>query len=614
MVPGIVGEVYRQFALTIAGAVCISALCALTFAPALSAILLRKSVPEEKKNFLFRGFNYGFNGYANFYLKTVRGIISARWGVLLLWFVLLGGIYAAFMHLPTGFIPNEDQGVLFAEVKMPEGASLERTEAIVDKMQTMFDEDMEGIAGVMFVAGYSMLDGATTPNSAFAILTLKPWDDRYPTMREMIKSLIGMKPREGRPDGMNETMPALYAKWSKKFSTIPEATIMTFPPPPISGLGTSGGLEFQLLDQGNKGTDELYKAATELAARAQATGFFSVVQTTFSPYAPRFYLDIDWPKAHKMGIKNDEVNAALQTYYGSVYVNDFNRFNNVYHVTAQAQGEYRDAAQDVLLMKFKNSDGKMVPMQTIAKMREVVGPQNLPRFQLYPSAYIQAQLASNVSTGQGMAMLESLTKDLPGGFGGAWTGMSFQEARVGSVTYLVFALCVIFAFFVLAAQYESWTTPIIILMAVPLGIGGSLLFVWGRGIDINVYTQIGFILMVGLSAKNAILITEFAIEKRRAGESIIESAYEAGRLRLRPIMMTSFAFILGMVPLLIASGAGAVSRHAIGTPVSGGMLTETLVGIYVTPVLFVLLTSAAERAFKKNRHTEPAKVTPETEK
>lgn len=607
MVPGIVGEVYRQFALTIAGAVCISALCALTFAPALAAILLRKSVPEEKKNVFFRGFNYCFNGYADFYQRTVKGVIAARWGVMLLWFGLLLGIYMAFMYLPTGFIPNEDQGALFIEVRMPEGSSLERTEAVVARMQKMLDEDRDGIENVIFVTGFSMLDGAHSTNTAFAILTLKPWDDRYPTTLELIKGKFGMKPAEGRPDGYKETLPALFAKWNERFSQIPEASVMTFPPPPIVGLGTSGGLEFQLEDRGNNGTDEIFKAAQELCQRARETGMFTVVQTTFSPFAPRFFLDIDRDKAQRMGISLTEVFAALQAYYGSVYVNDFNRFDNVYHVTIQAQAEYRDTAQDVLNMEFKNSDGKMVPMEAIAEIREVVGPQVLPRFQLYPSAYIQAQLAEGVSTGEGMTMLRSLADDLPGGFGGDWTGMSFQEASVGNVTVVVFGLCVIFAFFVLAAQYESWSTPLIILMAVPLGIGGALLAVALRGIDINVYTQIGFILMVGLSAKNAILITEFATEKRREGEEIVDAAYEAGRLRLRPIMMTSFAFILGMVPLIVASGAGAVSRHAIGTPVSGGMLTETLIGIYVTPVLFVLLTSAAERAggrFRKALATE----------
>jgi len=594
MVPGITGEIYRQFALTIAGAVCISAMCALTFAPALAAIILRKSKDEKKKNFIFRGFNYCFNGYANFYLRTVKGVIAARRFVLLLWFGLLFAIYSAFTYLPTGFIPNEDQGVFFVEIKLPEGASLERTQVVSRKVQEMFDEDRMGIQNVILVDGYSLLDGAASANSAIGILTLKPWDERYLTKTERVLAWFGIQPKKGRPRGMELSSDALARKWMLRFSKISEAFVMVYQPPPIPGLGASGGVEYQLLDRGNNGIDELYKVAHELCQRARETGMFSSVQTTFSPYAPRYYLNIDRDKVMKMGISLDEVFNALRGYYGSVYVNDFNKFNSVFSVYVQAHGDYRAKPEDVLNMRFKNPDGKMVPISAIAEIREVVGPQRIPRYQLYTTAYVQGQLAGNTSTGQGMAMLEELSKDFPDGFGFNWTGMSFQEAAVGNVTTIVFALCVVFAFFVLAAQYESWSTPVIILMAVPLGIGGALLAVALRGLDVNVYTQIGFILMVGLSAKNAILITEFAVEKRRHGESAVQAAYEAGRLRLRPIMMTSFAFILGIVPLVVASGAGAVSRHAIGTPVCGGMLTETLVGIYVTPVLFVLLITCSE--------------------
>ncbi len=607
MVPGIVGEIYRQFALTIAGAVCISAICALTFAPALSAILLRKSIPEEKKFFFFRWFNTCFNAYANFYLGTVKGVIASRWIVFALWFGLLYLIYHAFMVLPGGFIPNEDQGVLFVDVKLPEGSTLERTQRVVDKMQAMFDEEEgkfgkenTGIKDVIFVCGYSMLDGANSSNSALGIIVLSPWEKRYPSRMEMLKIALGLESKEDKEKAIAGVLPVLYGKWAKRFSEIPEATVLAFPPPPILGLGTAGGLEYQLLDQGNNGINETFDTANDLMDRAMKTGLFTRVQSTFQPYAPRLYLDIDRDKVKKMGVSLSEVFNALQGYYGSVYVNDFNLFDNVYQVTVQAQGDYRAVGESVLNMKFKNPDGKMVPIRAIAELREQVGPQLLPRFQLYPTAYISAQLVEGVSTGQGIEMFKKLSapSELPTGFGFEWTGMSFQEATVGNVTMIVFALSVAFAFLVLSAQYESWSTPIIILMAVPLGIGGALLAVACRGLDVNVYTQIGFILMVGLSAKNAILITEFAVERRRNGEPIVQSAFEAGRLRLRPIMMTSFAFILGIVPLMIASGAGANSRHAIGTPVFGGMLTETMVGIYVTPVLFVLLTVWSE-AFSK---------------
>lgn len=599
MVPGITGEIYRQFALTIAGSVCISAMCALTFAPALAAIILRKSVPEEKKNFIFRGFNNFFNAYAGFYLHTVKGIIAARWVVLLLWFGLLAAIYGAFMVLPTGFIPNEDQGVLFAEIKLPEGSTLERTDKVVKKVQKVIEENGEGIQNSMLIEGFSLLDGTSSTNSGLGILMLEPWEERYQTKMERFLGMFGVKAKEGRPQGSEKTVGAIQMRLMQGLSKIPEAQILVFSPPPVPGLGTSGGLEYQLLDRGNKGIDELYKVAEDFCERARQTGMFSSIQSTFEPYAPRYFLDVDRDKVMKMGIPLDQVFTALQGYYGSIYVNDFNKFDNNFAVYVQALAQYRVSPEDVLNMKFKHPDGSMVPVRSIASVREIVGPQLLPRYQLYPTAYVQAQLAGTYSTGQGMKMLKNLEKDFPRGFGGLWTGMSFQEASVGNVTVIVFALCVCFAFFVLAAQYESWSTPIIILMAVPLGIGGALAAVALRGIDINVYTQIGFILMVGLSAKNAILITEFAVERRRHGEPIIQAAYEAGRLRLRPIMMTSFAFILGILPLVVASGAGAVSRHAIGTPVCGGMLVETLVGIYVTPVLYVLLTTWSE-AFGKH--------------
>ncbi len=594
MVPGIVGEIYRQFALTIAGAVCISAICALTFAPALAAILLRKGFPDEKKNFFFRGFNFGFNGYANFYLRTVKGIIAGRYVVFALWFILLFGIYSAFNFLPSGFIPNEDQGVMFIDVRLPEGSSQERTQQVLDKMQAMFDKDMEGIEGVTLVNGFSLLDTAQASNTALGILVLNPWTERYPTLFERFKSAVGIKAAQGRPDGSNETLETLQGKWMMRFTEIPEAAILLFPPPPIIGIGFTGGVEYQLLDQGNNGIDATYSAAVDFVQRAQKTGKFAHVVTTFNPYAPRLYLDIDRDKVKKMGCTLDEVFGTLEGYFGSVYVNDFNRFDNVYHVVVQAEQDYRVVADQTLDLKFKNPEGRMVPMRSVAEIRETVGPQLLPRFQLYPTAYVQGQLASGVSTGEAVQTMKDLSRDLPSGFGYGWTGMTYQETAVGSVTMIVFALSVTFAFLVLAAQYESWSSPIIILMAVPLGIGGALLAVFLRGIDVNIYTQIGFILMVGLSAKNAILITEFASERRKAGEPFVQAAYEAGRLRLRPIMMTSFAFILGIVPLMIATGAGAVSRHAIGTPVFGGMLTETLVGIYVTPVLFVLLSTWAE--------------------
>ncbi len=577
MIGGIVGQLYQQFALTIAGAVLISAMCALTFAPALASLLLRPSIAPEKKFVGFRIFNFCFDTFAAAYLWTVKKIISDRVFVLVFWGCVVGGLYYGFTHLPTGFIPEEDQGVFFGDVRMPEGASQERTQVVLDKIQKMLDEDMAGIENTIVINGMSMLDGTMASNVASVILVLKPWGERS-------------KSRGTDAD-------SLYPKLAGKLAQIPDANVLLFSPPPISGLGNANGLQLQILDKKGVPSQELYTVAKDFDEAALNRGLVSFASSTFNPNAPRVRLDIDREKVKKMGISLSEVFGALQAYFGSMYVNDFNVFDRVYHVTVQASGDHRREAEDVLNLQIKNNDGQMLPIRSIAEVRDMVGPQVLSRYNLYPTAAINAMIPPGKSSGQTITALENLTKDteiFPEEMGYDWTGMTYQEKHAGSSTMQVFALSIVFAFLVLAAQYESWSTPVIIMMAVPLGVGGAFLAVALRGLDVNIYTQIGLILMVGLSAKNAILITEFAVEKRREGEPIVQSAYEAGRLRLRPIMMTSFAFILGIFPLVVASGAGAASRHAIGTAVFGGMLTETMVGVFVTPVLFVILQTTAE--------------------
>ncbi len=585
MIGGIVGQLYQQFALTIAGAVLISAMCALTFAPALAAIFLRPSVPPEKKWYFFRIFNYCFDTFAATYLWTIKKIISDRIFVLLFWVAVVCSLYYGFTHLPTGFIPDEDQGVFFVDIRLPEGASLERTQNVLDTIQGMLDKDRAGIHNTIFIGGFSMLDGTNSSNVASAILVLEPWEER---------------PKSKGLDG-----DTLHKKLSLAFAEIPNANVFVFSPPAITGLGNSNGVAYQMLDKQGVGSQELYETAENFLNEAMQTGTVAYISSTFNPNAPRVRLDIDRDKVKKMGIALQEVFDALQVYYGSLYVNDFNVFDRVYRVTTQAGGQYRRDSEDVLNMKIKNGEGNMLPLRSVATVRELVGPQLLSRYNLYPTASITAIPLPGKSTGQTIAALQSIA--LPSGLGYDWTGMTYQEMHAGTSTMIVFAMSIVFAFLVLAAQYESWSTPIIIMMAVPLGVGGAFLAVALRGLDVNIYTQIGLILMVGLSAKNAILITEFAVERRRAGEPIIQSAYEAGRLRLRPIMMTSFAFILGIFPLVVASGAGAVSRHAIGTAVFGGMLTETMVGVFVTPVLFVILQGTAESfgaAFNKMLGTQ----------
>lgn len=575
MIAGIVGKMYQQFALTIAGAVLISALCALTFAPALAAILLRKSVAPEKKFFVFRIFNFFFDAFASGYLWFLKRIIRTRIFVLVFWCAIVYSLSYGFTHLPSGFIPDEDQGAFFADIRLPEGATLERTRAVLERMQEIIDEDNAGIHNTITIAGFSMLDSTSSTNKAMLIMRLEPWEERSAAK--------------------GTDLPSLYAKLSQKFATIQEAEIFLFTPPPIAGLGTSSGVQFQLLDTTGRGIQDLFETTQDLMAVAMETPELGLTTSTFDPNAPRLQINIDRDKLKQWGIPLSEPFAALQTYYGSLYVNDFNEFDRIYRVTVMADGQFRRTPDDVLSMMIKHPNGTMVPMRAFATVDETVGPQLLFRYNLYPTSNFTARIPATASTGQGIAALQKIEREsLPEGYKIDWTGMTYQEQHAGSSTMLVFGMSIVFAFLVLAAQYESWSTPIIIMMAVPLGVGGAFLAVALRGLDLNIYTQIGLILMVGLSAKNAILITEFAVEKRRDGEPIDQSAYEAGRLRLRPIMMTSYAFILGIFPLVIATGAGAASRHAIGTAVFGGMLTETMVGIFVTPVLFVVLQSTAE--------------------
>ena len=573
---GMTGILYTQFALTIAGAVIISALCALTISPALCAIFLR---PEShgKKNLFFRLFNRGFDGFSSFYAYNLHKIIRVPLIMLFLWIGLVAALWFGMKLMPTGFIPNEDQGVLFVDVRLPDGASLERTLAVRDKMNELI-EQLPGQESTLMVAGYSMLDGSAASNLMLGVVQLKEWGERPPEESAFLLQ--------------SKLMGELNA-------TFPEARTFVFLPPPIMGIGTSGGLECQLLDGRGVGNVAIYESTQKLIQSALETGVFSNLTSTFRPTVPQLYLDIDRVKAKKMGIELGEVFATLQTYLGASYVNDFNRFERVFRVVLQADGHSRQSVDQILDLPLLNGQGEKLPLRSIAKVDRIVGPQYLSRFNLSATTMVTANLAPGQSSGVGMATLERLARDLPEGFSVDWSGMSYQEKQVGTTVYVVFVLAMLFGFLTLSAQYESWSAPLIIMMAVPLGVSGAILAIALRGLDVNIYTQIGLILMVGLSAKNAILITEFARDNHlKLGMGVTESATAAGEQRLRPIMMTSFAFILGVVPLAIASGAGANSRQAIGTAVCGGMLEETMIGILVTPVLFVLLTTTAAWCMK----------------
>ena len=627
MMQGIVGKLYQQFALTIAGAIGISGICGVTLAPALCAILLRPSVSKEKRFVGFRIFNFFFDGFGSFYLRTVKMMIWISPVVLILWFVLVYVLIQKVMTLPQGFLPSEDQGVIMMEVRLPEGATMARTAEVLDRVEkivskqqvTTFSDayyergflrklyerlwdkkktyiETGGIKSSISLNGFAFGSGQAA-NLGMLIMTLKTWDDRR-VAGFHIPYVIKNRMDEGL------RIPAIKERITKELNFIPEATFRMFEPPPIQ-IGMTNGVAYVLLDERGVDPTVLAQVRDDLSLKAVDADPIVMMVSPFNPNSPQIYLDIDRDKAKRMGINLTELFAALQTYLGSAYVNDFNILGRTFRVNVQAKGEYRSNIQDILRMKIKNTNGTMVPIEAFTTLKEISGPQLLTRYNMFPSASMTGVLRPDRSTGEGIAKMETLSQTLPDGFNYDWTGLTFQEKRVGTQTALFFAVSVMFTFLILAAQYESWSSPLIIMMAVPLGVAGSLLavvlfaFTAGSVPEINLYTQIGLLMMVGLSAKNAVLITEFARDKREKGSGLIQSAYEAGRLRLRPIFMTSFAFILGVTPLVWADGAGGYARNAIGNGVFGGLFTETMVGVYVTPVLFVLIQGAAEFC---NRH------------
>lgn len=572
MLGGIVGQLYKQFALTIAGATVISSICALTLSPAMCGLMLRSKT--RRPNRFFRLFNQGLKRSTDVYVKGIEHLVRLAIIVLLVWAGIIGGLYFGFQSLPTGFIPEEDQGVLFVNVTLPDAASLERTQDVLDQMESVMEKTL-GVEHRILLAGYSMIDDTVTSNKATAILTLTPWDQR--TSKET-------------------QIDAITRNLMREFSEIPQGNIFVFNPPAIPGLGVSGGFQLQLLDQGNAELRALGQATDEVVLAANEQPDLMQVNTTFRDNVPQYYLEIDRVKAKKMGVSLNEVFATLQGYLGSYYVNDFNKFDRVYKVMIQAEKQFRARKKDIGRLKARNRQGSMIPLDAIMKVEERVGPEVIKHYNLYPTAQITGQAPPGTSSGAAISKMETLCgEQLPESIGYDWTGMSYQEVHVGNTAIFIFALALAFGFLVLAAQYESWTAPLIIMMSVPLAVAGAIGAVAIRMMDVNVYTQIGLVLLIGLSAKNAILIVEFARQKRIDEKLPIgQSAIEASRVRFRPILMTALSFILGVLPLVIATGAGAMSRRALGTAVFGGMLSATFVGIFFIPILYVIVQYATE--------------------
>ena len=586
--PGITGQLYRQFALTIAVATVFSSINALTMSPALAALLLR--LPPEKKNFLFRGFDNFFKKTENGYTNVIKTMIRRSALMLLLALALAGLTGWQFTRLPSGFLPIEDQGYILVHVQLPDAASQERTGEVLDKIDEMLKETA-GVENWVIFGGFNMIDGTNASNMAIVFVTLIPWDERQdPSLKQE----------------------AIMANLQGQFSRIQESIVFAFLPPAIPGLGVSGGFQMQLQDRGGVGLQELNAMLQEIVRDGSAQTGLTGLNSTFRVNVPQLFAEFDRTKAKKLGIPLSEVFGTLQAYLGSAYVNDFNKFGRTWQVKVQADNQFRIEPKDIRSLEVRNAKGEMVPIGTLVDVDEIVGSQTILRYNLYPTASITGEAAPGYSSGQALSLMEQLARQkLPTSMGYEWTGMSFQEKKVGSEAIMVFALAIILVFLVLSAQYESWTNPAAVIMVVPLAVLGTVIAVIVKGADMNVYTQIGITLLIGLASKNAILIVEFAMAERQKGKGILDAAIDAARLRFRPILMTSIASIVGFMPLVVASGAGAASQQAIGTAVVGGMIAATIMSLLFTPVFYVAMQRLSELRGKPQER-EGAPVTEQT--
>jgi len=578
---GMTGVLYRQFAVTISLATLFSTVNALTLSPALCAILLRKS--KESRFPLFALFNKLLNGSRSGYLWFVGKGIRLAVIVVLLFSGLCVLTAWGFRALPTGFMPNEDQGYFFVNVQLPDAAKLSRTEDVLTRIEQMA-VNTPGVRDVVGVAGFSLLTGTVAPNNAMAVVILENWDERKSralSIRGVIGSLMG------------------------QMMTIQEAQAFAFAPPPIMGLGAAGGFEYELQDRGANGLEALQDTSDRLIFAAMEDPGVTRMFTGFRARVPQLFVDIDHVKAQRIQVTPTVYNDTLQSNLGGTYVNDFNIFNRVFRVFVQADARFRDRVEDIGLLKVRNLQGETLPLDSFVRVEEIVGPQAITRYNLYPSASVSGMASPGLSSGQAVQTMARLSEQhLPPGFAYEWTGTTYQELKAGSQAAIAFALGFLVVFLVLAAQYESWSIPISILLTVPLGILGALAGIFIRGYDINVYTQVGFILLIALVAKNAILIVEFAKQLREEGKPAKDAALEAAKLRFRPILMTAFSFVFGTFPLIIATGAGAMSRRSLGTAVFFGMIVATIIGVVFVPVFYYVIQVLSEKLSGKK--TAPA--------
>ncbi|MGS1014705.1 efflux RND transporter permease subunit [Rhodanobacter sp. UC4450_H17] len=582
-VSGLTGQFYRQFALTIAISTVISAFNSLTLSPALAAVLLKPhDAPKDRLTrgidrafgWLFRPFNRMFHRGSERYVGGVKRIVGKGKLALVVYAGLIALTWFGFSHVPTGFVPGQDKQYLVAFAQLPDAASLDRSDDVIRRMSAIALKQ-PGVQHAVAFPGLSINGFTNSTNSGIVFVTLKPFEDRR---------------------SADLSAGAIAGALNQKFGAIQDAYIAVFPPPPVMGLGTIGGFRMQIEDRSDRGFDELYKQTQNLIAASRKDPALAGLFSSFQVSVPQVDADVNREKAKAEGVNLGDVYQTMQAYMGSLYVNDFNRFGRTYQVNVSADPAFRHTPEDILQLKTRNAQGQMVPLGSFVTVQHGAGPDRVQHYNGYPTAEINGGPAPGFSSGQAQAAMEKLAKDnLPNGMSFEWTELTYQQILAGNTAILVFPLCVLLVFLVLSSLYESWSLPLAVILIVPMVLLSAIAGVWLSGGDNNIFTQIGLIVLVGLACKNAILIVEFARERQHEGMARHEAVLEAAKLRLRPILMTSFAFIMGVVPLVTSHGAGAEMRHAMGVAVFAGMLGVTIFGLIYTPLFYVVIRALVER-------------------